>query len=95
MTDNATSIQKLILEIIASDNIDDKRSKRNQVVELFKESKLVEYTPVAIRLNTALELKEAIDNFIVHDNPSSRDALKNIYSFVSQLLCTNVNVKVA
>jgi len=85
--DNATLIQKLILEIIATNNIDEKRSKRNQVLELFKESKLVEYTPVAIRLNTTLELKETIDNFITHDNYTSREALKNMYAFVSQLLC--------
>lgn len=85
--DNKILIQKLILDILASDNIDAKRTMRNQVVELFKGSKLVNHTPVAIRLNTSLELKEAIDNYITHDNTASRETLKNMYSFVSQLLC--------
>ena len=46
---NKVQIQKLILDILASDNIDSKRTIRNQVVELFKDSKLVSHTPVAIR----------------------------------------------
>jgi len=84
---NKTLIQKLILEILASDNIDDKRAKRNQIVALFKKSKLVNYTPVAIRLNTSLKLKETIDNYITHDNTASREALKKMSSLVNQLLC--------
>ena len=84
--DNKTLIQKLILDILASDSIDDKRTMCNQVIELFKESKFVSHTPVVIRLNTALELKETIHNFITHDNSSSREALKNMFTFVSQLL---------
>ena len=87
-----TTIQKLILEILASSNIDVKRAKRNQAVELFKGSTLVSHTPVAIKLNTALELKEVIDNFITHDNPSTKEALKNMYSFISQLLPDEVKV---
>ncbi|PHS07182.1 MAG: hypothetical protein COA88_09305 [Kordia sp.] len=88
--DNKNLIQKLILDILASDNIDYKRTTRNQVVELFKDSTLVNHTPVVIRLNTTLELKETIDNYITHDNTASREALKNTYSFVSQLLCDDV-----
>lgn len=83
---NKAQIQKLILDVLASNNIDDKRRAGNQVIELFKESKLVDHTPVAIKMNTSLELKEAIDNFITHDNSNTRDALKNSYSFISQLL---------
>lgn len=85
--ENKTQIQKLILEILASDNIDDKRTKGNQVVSLFKQAKLVDYIPVATRLNTVVELKEGIDNFITHDNMSSRESLKGLYVFVSQLMC--------
>lgn len=87
--DNKIIIQQLILEILASDNIDEKRSKGKQAIELFKASKLVDYTPVAIRLNTILELKEAIDSFIVHDNTTSRENLKAMYVFISQLMCDN------
>ena len=87
--DNTTLIQKLIQEILASNNVDEKREKRNKVVELFKESRLVECTPVVVRLNTTLALKEAIDSFIVHDNPSSREILENTYAIVSELLCDN------
>jgi len=92
--DNKTLIQKLILDILASDNIDDKRTIGIQVVEVFKESELVNHTPVAIKLNTSLELKETIDSYITHDNASTRDALKNMYTFVSQLLCDDVMVSV-
>jgi len=92
--DNKTLIQKLILDILASDNIEGKRTIRNQVVEVFKEAKLVSHTPVVIRLNTLLELKETIDNYITHDNTSTRDDLKNMYTFVSQLLCEDVKVSV-
>jgi len=84
--DNKTLIQKLILEILASDSIDNKTILCNQVVELFKESKFVSHTPMVVRLNTSLELKETIHNFITHDNSSSREALKNMFTFVSQLL---------
>jgi len=87
--DNTTLIQKLIQEILASNNVDEKREKRNKVVELFKDSQLVECTPVVVRLNTTLALKEAIDSFIVHDNPSSREILENTYTIVSELLCDN------
>lgn len=89
---NKTTIQKLILEILASGNIEVKRTKRNEVVGLFKESKLVSHTPVAIKLNTALELREVIDNFITHDNTSSKESLKNMYSFISQLLPDEVKL---
>lgn len=86
---NTALIQRLILEILASDNIDEKRSKGAEVVTLFKTSKLVDFTPVAIRLNTTLELKEAIDNFITHDNSTTREGLKQMFSFISQLLCND------
>ena len=83
---NAVLIQKLIQEILTSTTVDEKREMRNQVVQLFKESELVEYTPVVIRLNTTLALKEAIDNFMVHDNTSSREALKSTLARANQLL---------
>lgn len=38
--------------------------------------------------------KETIYNCITHDNPSIREVLKNMYSFVSQLLPTD-DVKIA
>ncbi len=89
---NKAAIQKLILEILASDNIEVKRVKRNEVVDLFKAAELVCHTPVAIKLNTALELKEVIDNYITHDNTSTKEALKNMYSFISQLFPDDIKV---
>ncbi|MGB1270142.1 MAG: hypothetical protein ACPG45_10440 [Flavobacteriaceae bacterium] len=89
---NKAAIQKLILEILASDNIEVKRRKRNEVVELFKTAELVSHTPVAIKMNTALELKEVIDNYITHDNTSTKEVLKNMYSFISQLFPDEVKV---
>jgi len=87
-------LQKLILDILASDNIESKRTISNQIVEVFKESKLVMNTPVATRLNTSLELKETIDNYITHDNTASRNDLKSMHTFVSNLLCDEVKVAV-
>jgi len=83
---NQVTIQCLIQEILLSNTIDEKRTKRNQVIKLFKEAELVEFTPVVIRLNSTLALQEAIDNFMVHDNTSSREALSNTYAIVSELL---------
>jgi hypothetical protein len=92
MNDKAI-IQKLILEILTSNSIEVKRTKQNEVVGLFKDSKLVSHTPVAIKLNAALGLREVIDNFITHDSPSTKDALQNMYSFISQLLPDEVKVE--
>ena len=50
--DNKTQIQKLILEVLASNSVDDKRRTGNQVIELFRGSKLVAHTPVALKMNT-------------------------------------------
>jgi len=89
-------IQKLILEILASKIIDEKTSKRELVIQLFKETELVAYTPVAIKVNTVLELKDGIDSFIVHDSMTSRDYLKALYVFVSELMVDSmVSSKVA
>jgi len=81
-----SEIQKLILEILASKIIDEKTSKRELAIELFKETELVAYTPVALKINTILELKDGIDSFIVHDSMTSREGLKALYVFVSQLM---------
>jgi len=87
-----TQIQKLLLEILSSNIIDKKISKRELVVELFKETELVAYTPVAIKMNTVLELKDGVDNFIVQDNMASRERLKSLYVFVSQLMVDEKDV---
>lgn len=91
---NKTQIQKLLLEILASDTIDEKVSKKTLLVKLFKETKLVDYTPVAIKMNSVLELKDGIDNFIVQDNMVSRERLKALYVSVSQLMTEDNCVKV-
>jgi len=83
---NQVIIQRLIQEILLSNTIDEKRAKKNQVIAFFKEAELVKFTPVVIKLNTTLALQEAIDNFMVHDNYSSREALTNICAIVSGLL---------
>jgi len=88
-------IQKILLEILSSNLIDEKISKRELVVQLFKETDLVAYTPVAIKMNTMLELKDGIDNFIVQDNMVSRECLKALYVFVSQLMVDENDAKVA
>ena len=93
---NKVEIQKLILEILASQVIDEKTRKRQLVVKLFREAELVAYTPVAIKMNTVLELRDGIDSFIVHDSATSRERLKALYVFVSQLMVDSLdNSKVA
>lgn len=89
---NKTLMQKLILDILSSDFIDVRIALRNQVVILFRDCKFVAGTPVAIRMNTALDLKESIDNYITHDNASTREALKNSYTIMNQLLCEDVKI---
>lgn len=89
---NKALTQKLILDILSSNTIDEKIALRNQVVILFKDCSFEMQTPVAIRLNTALDLKESIDNYITHDNTSTRMALKNSYTIISQLLCEDVKI---
>ena len=89
---NPITIQRLIQEILLSNTIDEKREKRNQVITLFKEAELVESTPVVVRLNTTLALREAIDNFMVYDNYSSREALTNTCEIVSELLVNDFKV---
>ncbi|PHS04074.1 MAG: hypothetical protein COA88_14485 [Kordia sp.] len=86
------TIQRLVQEILLSNTIDEKIEKRNQVITLFKESELVASTPVVIRLNTTLALREAIDNFMVYDNCSSREALTNTCEIVSELLVNDFKV---
>lgn len=88
-------IQKLLLEILSCKTIDEKISKKELVMKLFKETKLVAHTPVAIKVNTILELKDGIDNFIVQDNLVSREHLKALYVFVSQLMLDEHDTKVA
>jgi len=92
---NKAQIQKLLLEILSSNRIDEKIGKKELVVLLFKETELVAYTPVAIKMNTVLELKDGIDNFIVQDNMVSRERLKALYVFVSQLMVDEKDIKVA
>jgi len=90
-----SQIKRLLLEILASDTIDEKASKKTLAVKLFKETELVDYTPVAIKMNTILELKDGIDNFIVQDNMASRERLKSLYVFVSQLMVDDHSIKMA
>ena len=83
------TLKNLIQEILLSNTIDEKREKRNQVITLFKEAEFVKHTPVVIRLNATLALKEAIDNFMVHDNSSSRESLADTCAIISRLLVNN------
>lgn len=87
-------IQQLLLEILSSNIIDEKISKKQLVVKLFKKTELVAYTPIAIKMNAILELKDGIDNFIVQDNMISRERLKGLYVCVSQLMVDKIDIKV-
>jgi hypothetical protein len=88
--DAIISIGKIINEILLSNTIDEKRLKRNQVMQLFKEADLVNVMPIVVKLNTALELQEAIDSYIVHDNNTAVDNLNNSFSNLKDLLLNDI-----
>lgn len=89
---NKTLILKLILEILASDSIDEKITMRNQLVKLFKDCEFEKYAPLPIRLNAAFDLKESIDNYITHDNTSTKEMLQKSYSDISLMLTDDVKL---
>lgn len=84
--DTIVSIEKIINEILLSSSVDEKRLKKNVLITYLKESNLVQSIPVAVRLNTELAIKEAIDSFMIHDNFTSREGLTSAYSGLLQLL---------
>lgn len=73
-------IENLILSILESSSIDEKTRFRKEVVELFKNYNFDNEIPIAIQLNISLRLRDAIDNFIIQDNLTSRETLENFFS---------------
>lgn len=82
-------IEKLILRILESTSIDEKTTLGKQVVELFKNLNSENEIPIAIQLNLSLRLRDAIDNFVIQDNLTSRETLENFF------LSTNLYIKEA
>ena len=82
-------LDKQILILFASHSIDEKRGLGTEIIELFKEASNSVNIPVAVKLNAMLALREAIDEFITHDNSVSRIALENNYQYISKLLCNS------
>jgi len=82
-------IENLILRILESTSIDEKTRLRKKTVELFKSFNSENDIPIAIQLNISLHLRDAIDNFIIQDNLTSRETLGNF------LLSTNLYLKEA
>ena len=72
-------IQNLILSILESTSIDEKTKLGKQAVELFKSFNLENEIPIAIQLNLSLRLRDAIDNFVIQDNLTSRETLENFF----------------
>jgi len=82
-------IENLIGSILESTSIDEKTRLRKQTVELFKSFNSENDIPIAIQLNLSLRLRDAIDNFIIQDNLTSRETLRNF------LLSTDLYLKEA
>ncbi len=79
-------IESLLLKILASKCIDEKTRLGKQVVNLFKNYHSEHDIPIAIQLNLSLRLRDAIDNFIIQDNLTSRETLANFFSSNTQYL---------
>ena len=78
-------IERLILRILESTSIDEKTKLGKETVELFKNFNSENNIPIAIQLNLSLRLRDAIDNFVIQDNLTSRETLENF--FLSNNLC--------
>ncbi|MFD0964507.1 hypothetical protein [Pseudofulvibacter geojedonensis] len=72
-------IEELILRILESNSIDEKTKFGKEAVELFKNLDSEFIIPIAIRLNLSVRLKDAIDNFIIQDNLTSRETLRDFF----------------
>lgn len=84
--DYQAQLNKQILILTSSHSIDEKRGVGTLVLELFKEASTSAKIPVAVKLNRMLSLREAIDNFITHDNAGSREALKSNFQSIRNLI---------
>lgn len=82
-------IEKLIFRILESTSIDEKTKLGKETVELFKSFNSENDIPIAIQLNLSLRLRDAIDNFVIQDNLTSRVTLENF------LLSTNLYLQEA
>jgi len=72
-------IERLILSILESTSIDEKTKFGKEVVELFKKFNSENDIPIAIQLNLSLRLRDAIDNFVIQDNLTSRETLESFF----------------
>lgn len=72
-------IEKLIFRILESTSIDEKTKLGKETVELFKNFNSVNDIPIAIQLNLSLRLRDAIDNFVIQDNLTSRETLESFF----------------
>jgi hypothetical protein len=72
-------IERLILRILESTSIDEKTKLGKEAVELFKNFNSENNIPIAIQLNLSLRLRDAIDNFVIQDNLTSRETLENFF----------------
>ncbi len=88
--DTLVSIENIINEILLSNSVDEKRLKKNHLIAFLKQADLVKSMPIAVRLNTELAIKEAIDSFMIHDNSASRQNLNNTYEHFRGLLKSNL-----
>lgn len=72
-------IENIILSILESNTIDEKTKLGKEAVRLFKNYNSDNSLPIAVQLNLSVSLKDAIDNFIIQDNLTSRETLKNFF----------------
>jgi len=72
-------IENIILSILESNTIDEKTKLGKEAVRLFKNYNSDNSLPIAVQLNLSVGLKDAIDNFIIQDNLTSRETLQNFF----------------
>lgn len=81
-----TVIQDYINNLLDSSTIDEKRRIGSMALGWYKQESNNLSIPIAIKLNAQLELKEAIENYLIHDNQESIKKLLASVMQVSSLL---------
>jgi len=77
-----TVIQDYINNLLDSSTIDEKRRIGSMALGWYKQESNNLSIPIAIKLNAQLELKEAIENYLIHDN---QESIKKLLASVMQV----------
>ncbi len=76
--------KKLMLEILASENNQEKHSKGKELFNLFKDAELDKNTTEMSRINNLKRITDNIKAFIENDNELTRNNLKTLGTFIPE-----------